>query len=125
MPPPSGHPHTPPPWPASVDTCSSSLAWQEAGWVGIQKAGAPQLLQGNYHELTLHLAKGLWMSRSSARVRIGRNTGTKENQKQRRGRAGRCHSNQTKWGQEELAVLSVLTLLYWMGIPGGPPSPLP
>lgn len=124
MPPPSGHPHTPPPWPASVDTCCFSLAWQEVGWVRIQKAGALKLLQGNYHTLTLHLAKGLWMSQSSARAQIGRNSGTKENQKQRRGRAGRCHSNQTNWGQEEgcsfqLAVISVLTLLYWMGIPRG------
>lgn len=65
---PPPHPHTPPPWPASVYTRCFSLAWQEVGWVRIQKAGALQLLQGNYHKPTLHLAHGLWMSQSSARA---------------------------------------------------------
>lgn len=50
------HPHTPPPWPVSVYTGYSSLVWQEVGWVRIQRAGALQLLQGNYPKATFQLA---------------------------------------------------------------------
>lgn len=50
------HPHTPPSWPASVYTGYSSLVWQEVGWVRIQRAGALQLLRGNYPKATFQLA---------------------------------------------------------------------
>lgn len=111
-PPPSGHPHTPPPWPASVYTCCLSLAWQEAGWVRIQKAGALQLLQGNYHKLTLHLAKGSWMSQRSARA-----PNRKKHWDKGKPEAKARQSSQTEWGQEEGFPFQLAILLGW-GYPG-------
>ena len=63
----SGHPDTPPSWPASVYTCLLLPSRQEVGWVRIQRAGALQLLQGNYSRTTLQLSNRLWLSQPSAK----------------------------------------------------------
>lgn len=84
-----GHPNTLPPWPASVYTCCSPLAWQGVGWVRIQRAGALQLLQGSYSKATLQLANSLWLLQPSARAPNWKKHWDKEgNRKQRGRRAG-------------------------------------